>query len=231
MALPNLGAMRAVADRLDQLGIPYAFVGGSIVNLLLDNPTVSPARPTDDVDVIIELVSSARYSDIEAKLRTIGFDHDMSEGAPKCRWVLGELLVDIMPTDGSTIGLNTAWFTEALATAAEVEFAHSRFRLISPTAFIALKYVAFLDRGKNDFYGSHDLEDLLAVVDGRAKFVADVDASQSGLRKYIVQSVQTLLASDDFMEALPGHLPAERASQERLPGLVEKLRQIAALPS
>ena len=53
MALPNLGAMRAVADRLDQLGIPYAFVGGSIVNLLLDNPTVSPARPTDDVDVII----------------------------------------------------------------------------------------------------------------------------------------------------------------------------------
>lgn len=106
MALPNLGAMRAVADRLDQLGIPYAFVGGSIVNLLLDNPTVSPARPTDDVDVIIELVSSARYSDIEAKLRTIGFDHDMSEGAPKCRWVLGELLVDIMPTDGSTIGLN-----------------------------------------------------------------------------------------------------------------------------
>ena len=140
MALPNLGAMRAVADRLDQLGIPYAFVGGSIVNLLLDNPTVSPARPTDDVDVIIELVSSARYSDIEAKLRTIGFDHDMSEGAPKCRWVLGELLVDIMPTDGSTIGLNTAWFTEALATAAEVEFAHSRFRLISPTAFIALKY-------------------------------------------------------------------------------------------
>ncbi|NBQ59008.1 MAG: hypothetical protein EBU32_11645, partial [Opitutaceae bacterium] len=198
MALPNLGAMRAVADRLDQLGIPYAFVGGSIVNLLLDNPTVSPARPTDDVDVIIELVSSARYSDIEAKLRTIGFDHDMSEGAAKCRWVLGELLVDIMPTDGSTIGLNTAWFTEALATAAEVEFAHSRFRLISPTAFIALKYVAFLDRGKNDLYGSHDLEDLLAVVDGRAKFVADVDASQSGLRKYIVQSVQTLLASDDF---------------------------------
>jgi hypothetical protein len=38
------------------------------------------------------------------------------------------------------------------------------------------------------------------------------------------------LAGDDFLEALPGHLPAERASQELLPGLVEKLRQIAALP-
>jgi hypothetical protein len=42
--------MRAVADRLDSLGLDYAFVGGSIVNLLLDNPALLSARPTDDVD-------------------------------------------------------------------------------------------------------------------------------------------------------------------------------------
>ena len=33
MSQPNLAAMRAVADRLDSLGLDYAFVGGSIVNL------------------------------------------------------------------------------------------------------------------------------------------------------------------------------------------------------
>ena len=53
MSQPNLGAMRAVADRLDNLGLDYAFLGGSIVNLLLDDPALSPARPTDDVDVIL----------------------------------------------------------------------------------------------------------------------------------------------------------------------------------
>jgi len=53
MPLPNLGALRAVADRLDRLGLNYAFVGGSIVNLLLDHPDFAPARPTDDVDVIL----------------------------------------------------------------------------------------------------------------------------------------------------------------------------------
>jgi hypothetical protein len=37
MSLPNLASMRAVADRLDSLGLDYAFVGGSIVNLLLDH--------------------------------------------------------------------------------------------------------------------------------------------------------------------------------------------------
>ena len=58
---------------------------GSVINLLLDKPDLSPARPTDDVDVIIELLSELRYSDLEKKLRSIGFDHDMSEGTPKCR--------------------------------------------------------------------------------------------------------------------------------------------------
>ena len=46
MSQPNLAAMRAVADRLDSLGLGYAFLGGSIVNLLVDNPALSPARPT-----------------------------------------------------------------------------------------------------------------------------------------------------------------------------------------
>jgi hypothetical protein len=42
MSQLNLDAMRAVADRLDSLGLAYAFVGGSIVNLLLDDPAFSP---------------------------------------------------------------------------------------------------------------------------------------------------------------------------------------------
>ena len=94
MSQPNLSALRAVADRLDSLGLDYAFVGGSIVNLLLDNPTFSPARPTDDFDVILEAVTAQRYSDVEARLRSLGFDHDMRENAPKCRWVLGQIPPD-----------------------------------------------------------------------------------------------------------------------------------------
>ena len=60
MATPNIGALRSIADRLDELHIPYAFVGGSIVNLLLDHPELSPARPTDDVDVILEVATSGK---------------------------------------------------------------------------------------------------------------------------------------------------------------------------
>lgn len=227
MPLPNLTALRAVADRLDSLGLDYAFVGGSVVNLLLDHPDLSPTRPTDDFDVILEAVTACRYSDVEAKLRELGFDHDMREGAPRCRWVLGNLTVDIMPTEGAFLGLNTAWFAEALATASERAFGHVRLKLISPVAFLATKYTAFLDRGDGDYYASHDLEDLITVIDGREAIAAEIAAAPEALRAYIIDAVRTLLAAPTFNESLPGHLPGDEASQHRLPALRRKLHAIA----
>lgn len=229
MPSPNLSALRAVADRLDTLGLNYAFVGGSIVNLLLDNPGFSPARPTDDVDVILEVVTSDRYSDVEARIRALGFDHDMRQGAPLCRWVLGNLIVDIMPTEGADLGLNTAWFKEALATATEQEIGHARLKLVSPAGFLATKHVAFVDRGKGDHYASHDLEDFITVVDGREDIVANIDRATPELRRYLVAAVQALQAVPAFDEALSGHLPPDEASQRRLPSLRAKLRAIERL--
>ena len=55
------------------------------------------------------------------------FDHDVRPRAPKCRWVLGEVTVSIMPTDGTALGLNTLWFNEALSSATEREFGHLSF--------------------------------------------------------------------------------------------------------
>jgi len=133
----NIGALRAVATKLDPTGLNYAFTGGSIVNLLIDNPEFSPARPTDDVDVIIELLSTARYSEIETTLHHYGFEHDMSEDAPICRWRLDALIVDIMPTQGESIGLNTTWFTEVLADAIETEYAHTTLKVVSPVGFLS----------------------------------------------------------------------------------------------
>jgi hypothetical protein len=91
MPLPNIGGLRSVSDRLEQLNARYAFVGGSIVNLLLDDPQLSRARPTDDVDVILEAVTSERYSEVEAKLRTLGFEHDTRQGAPLAGGCSGDL--------------------------------------------------------------------------------------------------------------------------------------------
>jgi predicted nucleotidyltransferase len=224
-------AMRAVADRLEKLGLNYAFVGGSIVNLLLDNPGFSPARPTDDVDVIVGVLTSERYSDVEARIRELGFTHDMREGAPLCRWCLAELTVDIMPTDGASIGLNTMWFAEVLATADEKSVRGDiRLRIVSPVGFLATKLVAFSDRGKGDYYGSQDIEDVFTVIDGRAAIVAEVEKSPKGLRRYIRDSFRFFVGRGDFQEAAAGALPSDDAGQARLPSLRRKFAALSELP-
>ena len=125
-----------------------------------------------------------------------------------------------------SIGLDHAWFKEALASATEHMFEGTRLKLISPVAFLATKHVAFMDRGAGDYYASHDLEDLITVIDGRENMVAEIAAAPADLRAYVSASIRGLLAEPTFDEALPGFLPADRASQQRLPGLRQKLQAI-----
>lgn len=227
----NPSTLAVVAKKLDTLGLNYAFVGGSITSLLLDNVGLSPVRATDDVDVIVEVLTSQRYSDIEAQLRSAGFNHDTRDGAPMCRWTWEGLTVDIMPIDGSFLGLNTSWFPEALASATLRRFGSLEIRIISPVAFLATKLAAFADRGRGDFYASHDLEDLITVIDGRGAIVAEVDSAPATLRDFVAASIRDLYANFYFREALPGHLPSDSASQGRLPGLRQKFHGISALAS
>jgi predicted nucleotidyltransferase len=226
----NPMVMVLVADKLDRLGLNYAFVGGSIVALLLDHAALSPVRPTDDLDVIIQVTTGLRYCDIEAKLRQAGFAHDTRQGAPMCRWLYRGLTIDIMPADGGFMGLNTAWFKEALESAITMQIGGSTLKIISPVAFIASKLAAFGDRGKGDYFGSHDLEDLMTVIDGRKSIVEEIAAAPKPLRSFIVRSVRDLHQDSVFQEACPGFLPPDDASQRRLPLLRQKLASIAKLP-
>lgn len=225
----NISALHSVARKLDTLDLNYAFLGGSIASLLLDELQLSPIRATDDVDVIVEVLTSQRYSDIEKRLRDGGFEHDVRDNASICRWLLNRITVDIMPVDGAFMGLNTAWFPEALSSATLREIDQRQLMIVSPVAFLATKLAAFHDRGRGDYYASHDLEDLVAVIDGRAAIVEEISTSADPMRRFVVESISRLCEKSDFREAVPGFLPSDAASQQRLPSLRRKTEEIARL--
>ena len=83
--LTPLESMRLVAQELESVGLSFAFVGGCAVWLLVDRPDLTDFRPTEDVDVIIEVVTLGELYKLEEQLRAAGFQHDTSEGAPICR--------------------------------------------------------------------------------------------------------------------------------------------------
>jgi hypothetical protein len=216
-----------VSDRIRPLGIEYAFLGGCIVPLLLDDPDVVPIRPTNDVDVVIMLVGQRRMASIESRLRDEGFTHAAYPGAPMCRWELRGITVDVMPDrEVEFMGLSTRWFSEALKSAIPIKIPGGEVPVISASTFIATKLVAFSERGKRDFY-HRDMEDMISIVDGRASLNNELAASSSELRAYVRAELRRYLANPGFVDQLSGHLPGDPASQGRLSLLLERLRAIA----
>ena len=87
--------MRIVATRLQAIDVPFAFVGGAVVGVLVDHPELTAIRPTKDVDVIVEIATLLDYYALEERLRTAGFVNDTAEDAPICRWVIADCRVDV----------------------------------------------------------------------------------------------------------------------------------------
>jgi hypothetical protein len=226
----NTDLLFKVLDRLEDLPHRFVLLGGSIVGLLVDHPELMNFRPTKDVDVLVEAMSRSEYTRLEEELRAHGFRHDISEGAPICRWLVGgSAKLDVLPLDSAVLGFGSEWFKEAWEHAQQLMLEGRRIELISPVYLIATKIAAFENRGNRDFWASHDLEDLVVVIDGRANMVEEVRQSERSVRRYIALHFSEYIKSSDFLEALCAYLDSDPASQERLSGLQEKIREIAAL--
>lgn len=230
---PNVAMLEVVAEALgDELRRETVFIGGAAAGLLITDPAMPAIRPTDDVDLVFEALALTDYHRFERRLRTRGFTQDASAGAPICRWRVAGITVDVMPTIEEVLGFSNRWYPHAIETATPEGLPSGRkIRLIVAPAFVATKLEAFDGRGNRNFLFSHDVGDLLAVVDGRDALVEECRQSAPELRAYLRERFTRLLATPSFVESLAGHLPGDAASQERLPELEARLRLIAALDS
>jgi predicted nucleotidyltransferase len=226
---PNLFTLEAVVAALGQLTERVVFVGGCAVALLLTEERADPIRPTEDVDLVVQAVTTLEYHQFERDLRKRGFSNDLRKGAPICRWVCKGIVVDVMPTHNVVLGFSNLWYPFAFQTSQTFALPSGAvIRLITAPSFIATKLEAFADRGKDstgalDFMGSHDLEDIISVIDRRPELLNECKEEPEALRRYLSQNFERLLANIDFRSTLAGHLLGDSASQSRLGMLEAKL--------
>ncbi len=224
---PNFWPLLKVARKLGPLLDQIAFVGGCATGLLVSDPAAGPVRPTLDVDAIIEIASYADFMKLEAHLTRLGFQRD--PGSLICRWFADNLILDLMPTDTSILGFSNRWYSSALESAQTIWLGEIEIRHITAPHFLATKLEAFRGRGKNDFAMSHDLEDIITVIDGRPEVVEEVYASETHLRRYLREEFGTLISNPAFSDALPGHLLPDAASQQRIGIVIGRIQQIIDL--
>ena len=223
----NRRLLLSAARLLRPLLADLVFVGGCATGLLITDEASPGVRATLDVDVIAEITSYRESVRFAERLREVRFREDTTEGAPLCRWRNGEVILDVMPLDQKILGFSNRWYTEAMHAAAVLMIEPSLpIRSITAPFFLATKLEALKGRGGRDYFTSHDLEDVLSVIDGRPELSQEVRATSDDVRAYLALEFNSLLRDSRFIDALPGHLPPDAASRSRIPILLKRIEEL-----
>ncbi|MFT5144887.1 MAG: hypothetical protein ACI80V_001987 [Rhodothermales bacterium] len=221
---PNRAALETVALALGDLLDEMVFLGGAAVGLLVTDPAAPPVRITKDIDCIIEVASRSDYfGRVRDSLVARGFVEMIGEDVPACAWGLGGVRLDVMPTDDSILGFPNPWFEHAIRHADVFDLGKVEIQLVRVPDFIATKMAAFQSRGRGDYLASHDIEDLIAVVDGRPSIVRDVQESELSIRHHVSEILGNLVKDPGFLDAVPGHVIDP--GRERI--VLDRLKQLA----
>lgn len=226
----SLESLIVVAQAIESLGRTALFAGGAVTPFLITDAASAKPRPTKDVDIIVSTDTRRDYYRLEEELRERGFSHVMEEDAPLCRWKIKDVLVDVMPARDDILGFTNKWYGPALDDSEKIELEDGLFiEMIKAPYFLGTKMEAFSARGKGDFLASHDMEDMIAVIDGREELASEISRSPDDLKSYLLNKFQEYLKCNDFIICISGHLPPDQASQSRVPIVIKRIKDIVEL--
>ena len=208
----NITRIKAISRILKSIKKDVVFVGGATVSLYADSKS-SEVRPTDDVDVVIELAAYNNYTQLEEELRNVGFENDKDSGII-CRYMVQGIIVDIMPTNSDVLGFSNRWYEEGFENAISIMLDDDEVKIFSFPYFIATKLEAFKNRGNNDFRFSSDFEDIVYVLENNSNAENQLSNLPEQLKEYFSKTFQDLINQQDWEEGLHAHLEPRNAPQK-----------------
>lgn len=215
--------MAEVAEALQELNEEIVFVGGAVLNLYTDDPAADEIRPTQDVDLTLSIASFNQWNALQGKLGALGF-HPNPFGHAICSYKYKNILVDIMATEDGPLGPANKWYKLGFNNLWTAEAKDQEIKILSAPCFLASKFEAFNSRGK-DYRSSHDIEDIIYVLDNRIDIVNEVEIEQKEVRQFLIDQLATIVNRGLLSEVLSSHIHPLML-EERLPIVEVKISQI-----
>lgn len=72
----NIAVVAEIAEALKQYKELMVFVGGAVVSLYTDDPAADEIRPTQDVDMTLNVINLGHWNKIQEELSQLGFYPD-----------------------------------------------------------------------------------------------------------------------------------------------------------
>jgi hypothetical protein len=187
------------------------FTGGGIVGLLLTDPAAPPPSRTKDIDLVLEIANYYEFVGMEEVLRKTGFTQSTDEHAVIVAWKWKGVRVDFLPHEPMELMKSNRWFPHLVEEAERVAVTADKFAWrASAPCFIATKFEAFYNRGNGDYAASKDIEDIIAVIDGRIELLDEIEDCSHDVRGFVSQACRRLLEDQRFMDILPNLVPDDQ---------------------
>ncbi len=224
----SLARISSISKALGDLSSDVVFIGGAIAALLQTEPVIPRVRPTKDVDAVIASANYSQYNTLRERLIKLGFKEVGSEGGHIHKWISPDgTPFDLVPAGSHLGGTGSEWDLIALETSVEAILEPGvSIRHASAPAFLALKWAAFRDRGKDDPFASHDLEDILALTASRKSVVAELRTAPIAVREHVREGFRWLLENEQYEDLIAGHLSNAQAFKQVAATLRERIREI-----
>ncbi len=100
-----------------------------------------------------------------------------------------------------------------------------KIRILSFPYYLATKFSAFHDRGKDEPRTSKDFEDITYLLDNRMDLIEQIDQSPADVKKYLLAEFKKVIADPILKEAIFGNLYYE-TQEVRFEKIIEKLNFI-----
>ncbi len=211
-----------VALGFEELLEKVVFVGGSVTGIYATDKAAAEARPTDDVDCVVEVAKLSEFYNFENQLRSKGFTND-TESKIICRWKYHGISVDIMPTNEKILGFSNRWYSWGVANAKLFKLPNGKsIKILSAPCFIATKIEAFKSRGEDMRYDS-DFEDIIYILNNRSEIENEIAASPTELRLYLKNEFNIFLSKQIINEAVSTSLMPE---EDRVTYVIEIMKTI-----
>lgn len=201
----NITRIKAVHNALGELAPEIIFVGGAVVSLYADRP-YDDTRPTDDIDIVVELLDYTGYAALEEKLREKGFVNDI-ESKIICRYKINGIIVDVMPVSEKILGFTNKWYAPGFKLANNFKIDnHHTVKIFPVIYFVASKLEAFKNRGNNEGRTSSDFEDIIFVLNYSNSIWEELQTADEAVKQYLKDEFKKLLDGDYIDEWISVHL-------------------------
>jgi len=203
-AYVNLDTVATIAKALGTLNEEVIYVGGAVISLYVHDPSVAPPRPTQDVDLSVQVSTYSEMSNLSKRLAAKGIYPAPTEQI-LYRYQYRGILIDFIPYEATALGPTNSWLKMGFQHSIWTQVRGSFIRILPLSLFLATKWEAYQSRG-SDPRTSHDFEDMVYLLDNAEDWPNGYWQAPTSVQHFLQKMAESILRHPYRNEILECHM-------------------------